>query len=564
MLFVIIGMILLFIAAVIYGAWRRKKTYSEIDRIEAWRVELTNRPIAKEMAKIKELKMVGETEKKFDKWRNDWDSILTGVLPSVEETLFTAEELTDKYQFRKAEQLIKSLNIRMEKTEDRINRMLNDLNAVVDSASKNREDVTPIKESYHQIKKNMITKRSQFRKALPLLEQQVKDIDRQFKKYDTETETGKYIEARETLLQVKKAIESVGQQIERVPGLYQDIQRTIPDQLRELREGHQEMSEQGYSLEYLQVDAQVDEMEKHLHVLLEAVAKLELDDTEESLKEMHEQLDFLYAQMEKEVLSRQQLHEIIPVVEDKLDKVGDMVRALDDETETVRESYHIDVDDLKAQREIDKAYQKLEKSFFEADEILKKHSEAFSSILEKLESMKNDIIAVEAAADEFSDKIKALRKDEMAAKETIQKLKRSLFETKRMIQKSNIPGVPAEFADALVQAGDGLKAVNEKLDEKPLDMSSVQELLTHAGTFIKDVHSRAETMVETAEMAEEMIRYGNRYRSEYPDIDQELKKAEISFRNYDYHEALETAVKAIEKKEPKILKKVDLYQGRRA
>ncbi|WP_100488873.1 septation ring formation regulator EzrA [Sporolactobacillus pectinivorans] len=560
MLYLVIGLILLIVLIIAYGTWMRKKTYGEIDRAETRRTELGNRPFVKEMAKVKQLKMAGETEKKFEKWRADWDSIVTGDLPSVEEGLFEAEELTDKYRFKKAEHLVKDLNGKMDKIELKINEILAELNTVVDSESKNREDITSIKESYHQVKKLMITRRSQFREALPLLEGYVKDIDEHYKKYGDETENGNYIEARDALLHVKTAIGSVQDEIDRIPDLYEDIRQTIPDQLRELRQGKIEMEEQGYALQHLQIDEQLEETEKQLHVLGEAVGRLELDQASEGLKGIHDQLDWLYGQLEKEVLSRKKVSEVAPEIESKLENVGERIKAVSEATETVRESYHIDDQDLNAQREISRTYNKLKKGFYEADDLLKKHSEAFSTALEQLNGIRTDIENVESLTTEFDKKIKTLRKDEIEAKEMIRKLRHSLFETGRMIRQSNIPGVPQAFAAALDQAGEHLKFVNDKLDEKPLNMIEVQKALSDAEADTADVRKQGQTLVDTASLAEEMIRYGNRYRSNDPQIDSELKIAENFFRNYDYQASAEAAVKAVERKEPKVMKRIDLYQ----
>ncbi|TGA99238.1 septation ring formation regulator EzrA [Sporolactobacillus shoreae] len=564
MLYLVIGLILLIILIIAYSTWRRRKTYGEIDRTDARRTEMANRPLANELAKVKELKMAGETEKNFEKWRSDWDGIVTADLPSIEESLFEAEELTDKYRFKKAEHLIKDLNEKMDKIDLKINEILKELNTVIESESKNREDITPIKESYHRIKKLMITRRSQFREALPLLEEKVKQIDGQYQKYSDETDSGNYIEARDVLLRVKTAIDTVDKEIERVPDLYEDIRQTIPDQLRELRQGKAEMEEQGYSLEHLQIDTQLEETDKQLQVLEEAVGRLELDQTGEGLKGIHDQLDWLYGQLEKEVSSRKQVIELAPEVEAKLGSVGEQLQEVSTATESFRESYHINEEDLNAQREIGRTYQKLKKGYYEADDLLKKHTEAFSEALEQLKAIRTDIENVESLTAEFDEKIKTLRKDETAARETIRKLRHSLFETGRMIRQSNIPGVPQSFAAAMDQAGEHLKFVDEKLDEKPLNMANVQEALNDAAKDTEDVRDQAQTLVDTASLAEEMIRYGNRYRSTDPQIDSQLKEAEKLFRNYDYRASAETAVKAVERKEPKIMKRFDLYQEHQA
>ncbi|SIB88910.1 Septation ring formation regulator EzrA [Mycobacteroides abscessus subsp. abscessus] len=64
-------------------------------------------------------------------------------------------------------------------------------------------------------------------------------------------------------------------------------------------------------------------------------------------------------------------------------------------------------------------------------------------------------------------------------------------------------------------------------------------------------------MIETVQLAEKVIQYGNRYRSKYPSIAKALREAEDSFRNYNYKEALEQAASSIEEIEPGALKRIE-------
>ncbi|MCO7175919.1 septation ring formation regulator EzrA [Sporolactobacillus kofuensis] len=562
MLFILVGLILLIIFIVAYGAWMRKRTFAGIDRSETRREELLNLPIAKELSKVKNLNMAGDTESKFDLWHKDWDTIVTQSLPEIEETLFKAEEFTEKYRFHKADLLIKEAENKMTTIDSRIKEILSELNTVLESETKNREEVTPIKEIFHQIKKELITKRSQFHRTLPSLEKSVQEIENQLKSYETETENGNYLEARKVLLDVKQAAEKVQNQIKAVPGLYQDLHKAIPDQIKELRQGQQEMIEQEYNLDHLQIDTQLEEIEKHCTLMETAVNELSLEEAKDGLSGIHDQMDWLYAQLEKEVISRKKLQDLTPKFEENLVRVEGKIKELNNETEIIRDSYHIGEEDLKMQHDLGKSFQKLERVF--SDTQSEEQQEAFSSIYERIDSLQTDLAEMETVANEFSAKIKTLRKDEMNAREQIQKLKKQLFETKRIIQKSNLPGVPGSFSAAVRKAGEQLESVYLKLDEKPLNMVNVQSLLTQASEDIENVFHQAEKLVDTANFAEEMIRYGNRYRTDYQDIDQELKAAERYFRTYDYQAAVETAVRAIEKKEPKILKRAELYEGHEA
>lgn len=562
LLYVLVGLILVIVFLVGYGTWMRKRLFGEIDRVEERRVEIMNRPVAAELSKIKQLNMAGDTEEKFDQWRKDWDNIVSQSLPNLEEMLFNAEELTDKYRFHKAEQQVKETDKKIVAIQKSIDEMIKDLNLIVESEEKNRTDITPIKETFHQIKKNMITKRSRFDKTLPALEQSMKAVETQLMNYAAETENGNYLNAREILVHVREAADVLSDQINRIPDLYKDLRKTIPDQMKELRQGKQEMIDDGYYLDQLQIDEQLEEMEKHRLLLETAVNKLALDEAEDGLKGIHDQLDWLYAQLEKEAVSRQRLQELAPAIETNVTRIGTKIKNLSEETAVVQDSYHISDEDLKMHHDLSRSFQKIESVY--VDTQTDQQQEAFSAIYEKLEAIKSDLSEMETVADEFNQKIKALRKDEMKARGQVQSLKHQLYEARQILLKSNLPGVPGSFASALQKAGEQLNAVNAKLDEKPLNMVMVQKLLEQAGQDADDVFQQTEKLVDTAKFAEEMIQYGNRYRSDDAEIDQALKKAEQHFRNYDYQSAVETAVHAVEKREPKILKRTELYEDQEA
>jgi Negative regulator of septation ring formation len=95
-------------------------------------------------------------------------------------------------------------------------------------------------------------------------------------------------------------------------------------------------------------------------------------------------------------------------------------------------------------------------------------------------------------------------------------------------------------------------------------MDEVREALKDAKKDVEEVARQAQTLVDTAAYAEFMIRYGNRYRSSDPQIDSDLNRAESQFRAYDYQSAVKIAVEAVERKEPKILKRTDLYPEHQA
>ncbi|WP_196220199.1 septation ring formation regulator EzrA [Terrilactibacillus tamarindi] len=557
--YVVLSFIIVVVFVVIFSTCMRKKTYNKIDRYEAWKMDIMNRPVTEEISKVKELKMIGEAEKNFEKWRADWDEIVTTELPLIEESLFDAEGYVDHYRFKKAEKTLDSLEHHLNKIENRIRDMLSDLNKVVESEHANRKDILIVKDMFLKGKKELITKRSQYRGAVNLLEEKLKAVDKELQGYEAETDNGNYIKARDILLSAKASMEKLNEQFEKIPFLYNEIHHTIPDLMQDLRMGFEEMTSQGYVLSHLQLNVQLEEIKHQLNILDQAVDKMELKPVEESINIMHEQLEHLFDQMETEVMSRKKLLEVAPTIERDLTIVGENVKSLAEETETIQTNYHIDEEDLRMKHEIDDIFNKLDMEYQEVNKDLQEQKEAFSILLEKLESMRSDIEVVQGSAKEFKDKIKTLRKDELIAKETMQKLKRTIFDCRRMVQKSNLPGVPEYYVTLLEDSEEHLADVNHELDQSPLNMVAVQRSLDDAVEKVNEFYKKTQEMIDNAALSEELIQYGNRYRSDSHEINEELKHAEDLFRSYNYQEAVEVAAKAIEKKEPKILKRMELY-----
>lgn len=101
----VIGTIVIVLSILLLGYFTRKKYYKEIDRLESWKIDILNRPVLEEMSKVKQLNMTGQTEELFDQWRKEWDEIVGGQLPNIEDFLFDSEEYIDKLRFNKAKEV---------------------------------------------------------------------------------------------------------------------------------------------------------------------------------------------------------------------------------------------------------------------------------------------------------------------------------------------------------------------------------------------------------------------------------------------------------------------------
>jgi len=555
MIYIIIALIVIVMAIVIIGAIMRKKIYKQIDYYDAWKIDVLNRPVKDEIAKVKELKMVGETEKKFEEWRASWDEIVSESLPQVEESLFDAEEMADKFRFSKAQAILSDLQQTMDVIETRLKEMLTELNVVVESDELNRKESVEIKELFHELKKKLIIDGPHFKKAMAYIENTLNTVDEQLSQFEGETEEGNVIKAREILSEAKASLEAIAKDMETIPTYYDQILLRIPTQLNELESGVQEMVEQEYMLNHLQIEKQVADVRKHLSAYEEALGMLKLDEVATGIDSTLDQLDVIYSNVEKEVQSRQKIAEEVEILKNDLRIVGNKIKEINEETAVVQQSYRIDQGDIQEQGDVDAAFAKLDKEFKEVEAILQEKKEAYSILLEKVSAMREELDHLHDDVDSFKERLTALRKDEMVAKDTLGQLKRQLVGIRRKVQKSNLPGIPTEFMTILEDGEEILLEISGKLDERPLEMHAIKLLMQEADDKMYVVLEKTDEMVESAILTEQLIQYGNRYRSQYPVINEELQRAEEAFRVYNYSEAIEIAASAIGRVDKSIIKK---------
>ncbi|MBT2638460.1 MULTISPECIES: septation ring formation regulator EzrA [unclassified Bacillus (in: firmicutes)] len=553
----IIGGIALLIILFLSGYFMKRKYYSEVDRYESWKIDIMNRPVLDEMSKVKQLNMTGQTEELFERWRQEWDELVTSKLPGIEDYLFDAEEYIDKYRFKKAKESLAVIERRLTETEDKIKKILGELNELVGSEEKNREEIDGLKEQYRDNKKNLLSHRHSFGSAEASLEAMLENIQVKFVEFDEKTENGNYLEAREIVLSIQAMLEQVSSKMESIPVLLHDCQSVIPSQVSELKDGVREMTVQGYVLDHLNADKEVEEISKELTEYIAYLEKGDVEAAEQGIQGLKERVENLFDILEEEVMAKQYITKTEHEAKEILVKAITESKTLKEETKHIQESYHLNDKELSAQTNVEQQLKGLLKRFELIDHRITENDTAQSLIKQELEEAKEQLDKLVEEQKVLMEKLSALRKDEMAAREKVRDLSKKISELIRTVSKSNMPGLSQEYKYLLEDANESIKQVNEKLEQKPLDIPVVQQYLEISVLTVEKLEASTEEIVETVMLAERVIQYGNRYRSRYPSVDRGLREAEEHFRNYDYREALEQAATSIEEVDPGALNRIE-------
>jgi septation ring formation regulator len=554
---IIIGSIILLLAVIVTGYFIKKKYYKEMDRLEAWKIDLTDRPVLDEMSKVKQLNMTGQTEKLFEDWRNQWDDLVTVDLPDLEELLFDAEEYIDHYRFNKAKEVQRLIVQKLNEAEDQISTILDELNELVGSEEKNRVEIEHLKELYRESKKNLLAHRHQYGEAENQLAKILDEVTNRIQEFDEKTENGNYLEARETVLMIKNQLEQTKSDMEKIPQLLIECQSILPSKLDNVREGFREMEQQGYYLEHVQIDDEINTLEQKLKGLLNLIRQTETNKVEEEIGEIKASVEILLDLLEQEVHAKHFILQNEKSTGILLETVQGENEQLNNEVNQVMGSYHLTENDFETQSKLEKELILVYKRYYFLLEKLQENKTAQTENEKELIEIKEQIDAIRDKQQQFLEKLQALRKDEFNARQKIKDLTKKVSETIRSVSKSNIPGLPDHYQVLFEDAKESIENVKRQLEGKPLDISAVNQYLEIAVLTVEKLINSTTDILESAMLAEKVIQYGNRYRSRYPIISKALLEAENAFRQYDYQNALEQAATSIEEIDPSAIKKIE-------
>ncbi|MED1122474.1 septation ring formation regulator EzrA [Bacillus atrophaeus] len=558
----VIGLLIILLVLFAAGYFFRKKIYTEIDRLESWKIEILNRSIVEEMSKIKHLKMTGQTEEFFEKWREEWDEIVTAHMPKVEELLYDAEELADKYRFKRANQVLVHIDDLLTAAESNIEAILREISDLVTSEEKSRQEIEEVRERYSKSRKNLLAYSHLYGELYDSLEQDLDEIWSGIKQFEEETEGGNYIAARKVLLEQDRSLDQLQSYIDDVPKLLADCKQTIPNQITKLRDGYHEMAEKGYKLEHIQIEKELENLSNQLKRAESSLLKeLDIDDASAVLQLIDDAIQSLYEQLEGEVEAGQSVLSKMPelvIAYDKLEEEKERTKA---ETELVKESYRLTAGEIGKQQAFEKRIEDIGKLLDQVKDKLDGEQVAYSLLIEEVAHIEKQIDEVKKEHDEYREKLQALRKEELQARETLDGLKKTISETSRLLKTSNIPGIPEHIKEMLEKAHHHIQETGNQLNEIPLNMEEASRHLKQAEEIVSQVSLESEGLVEQVNLIEKIIQFGNRFRSQNHILSEQLKEAERRFYAYDYKEAYEIAAAAVEKTVPGAVKKIESEQS---
>lgn len=565
--FLIIGsavVIALIIVIVILHLVRKaelKYYRNKVKNLEIERNMIASTPVLLELSKVEPIIKNDKMEEKYNKWQEKFEDIKTRRLTVIDDMLIDLDIYVDKRDYKNCGYRIASTEIEIYKVREAAEHLLEEIKDITLSEEKYRNIVTKLKAKYRTLTKEYQDHKELYDFMQEAIELQLENIEKRFLDFEKVMEENEYSEVVNICKALDTMIEHMDIIISEMPDILLMSQKIIPNRMNEVANTHKEMVNDGYVLDYLNIDYNIEESKKNIEKIMDKVKVLNLEGAMFDLKTMLEYYDSLFVDFEKERLSRKVYEENVSSFYTKLDKTNHLVQDVYNQLDDIKNMYDLSDEDVSIIDEVNKTLVVINDDYRKMIAQDDSKSSPYSVLNEEVDDLTNRLTIME---DDFDKALKSLGNmydDELRAREQLEEIEDFLKTCKNEIRSYKLPVITDNYYVQLREANDAIIEVIKELEKKPIVIKVLNTRVDTARDLVLKLYNTTMNMVKTAKMAEMVIVYGNRYRNSIDEVDKELSDAEKMFYKGNYKEALDISIKATSKVDENIYRKlVSVYE----
>ena len=558
-------LIIVVVGAIGYGVahYLSQKQSKIIEELGVKKQKLMTVPIADILFTLKNLNLTGQTKRTYETWQATWQTITRFRFPEIEAALVSAEQYTQRLNFVKGSQISNQASQLIEETKAEVDKIYTALQKLLDSEKKNREELEVLQERYASMRKDLLAHSFSFGEALESLEKRLSYLELDFTKFNTLTNEGDHLEAKEVLGRIETEMQDFEQIVEEVPKYLKEIEEEYEDQVADLKEGYQKMVEEHYQFAKISIPAEIQKIEEIIAVAREHIKATELEEARQQLDKVAREIDQLYAVMENEIEAKAFVKRNRAQVERKLNQVLQSNRYVNIEVDRISQNFVLANNEFNRVQDFAKQLEKEQEAVAYYSKALQNQQVPYSIVKEHYEIVLNTLKEIDENQLALVNTLNDLSQQEKSIRDGLDVFELDLRNMKRTIEKYHLPGLPKEYLELFFATSSRIEQLSQLMNRVKLDMTEITGLNQTIEDDVEKLDIMTEEIVDHAQLTEYMIQHANRYRLDHPEIDTAIQQALEQFNHfYRYEESLAIIEKALNQVDPSSAQRVrDNYQA---
>lgn len=557
---VVIALVIVIVILHFIRQFEMKYYRDKIKELEKQRNIVASTPVLLELSKVEPIIKNDKMEEKYNKWQDEFVFIKENRLTLIDDMLIDLDIYIDKRDYKSCGYSMAKIEMEIYKVREAADHLLEEIKDITLSEEKYRAIVTKLKTKYRELNKDFQDHKNLYEQMQEPISLQLENIERRFLDFEKVMDDNDYAEVVHIVKALDTMIEHIEIIVKEVPDVLLMANQIIPKRVKEVKENYDEMIELGFPLDYLNIDYNLDEINKNVEGILDKVNVLNLEGCMFDLKTMLEYLDSLFIDFEKERLARKVYEEVENDFAKKIEKTNKLVCDVYEQLDDIKKLYDLNDEDVEIIHNVNKSLVVINDDYKKMLSKVAAKSSPYTMLNKEIEDLTIRLSNMEEELDSSLKSLGNMYEDEVRAREQLKEIQEFLKQCKNKMRTYKLPVITDNYFVQLSEANEAIEEVKKELDKKPIVINILNTRVDTARDLVLKLYNTTNEMVRMAQCAEIAIVYGNRYR-DYDEVDAGLDDARVKFFAGNYKKALDLAIRTISLVDEDITKKLFNNEG---
>ena len=558
MIVFLIAFICIIILLIIIRSKRKQKFKQTIEELDYEKNKLIGVPILSELSKVKELVKTDDLKQKLNEWDETFKVIKEEKIDTLTDLITEADFMIDRKDYPGAVRKIADIEILLKSLQAKTANLLEEVRVITNSEERNRSIITKLKAIYRECESKYERTKKDYGPLGQSIESFLSTIDNGFKKFESYMDKNDYVSVEKLVIVLEKDINTLKDFLEKAPDLVLIATLMIPNKIEETKTLYYRMQRDGFPLDYLNIEYNIKEIDTKVSAIIEQMKSFDLTNADIELKTMLEYFNTIFNSFDKERESKDIFRENIKKLKKKLEGVNKVIYDIYLQMDDIKSTYDLSDAEISKFNAISKSLEKINEDYKILFEHGKGKTFAYSKLVEELDGLGNRLTRLQDDLDYRLKSITSMKDDESRAKEQLNMIQNLLIQSKNKLKEYKIPVIPNSYYIELEEAGEAIREIIKELAKKPIVIKILNIRVDTARDLVFKIYNKTNDIVKSVIACENLIVYGNRYRTTYKEIDEALNEAEDLFRKGKYKQSMDTSIKAISAVDDTVISRFEL------
>ena len=411
-----------------------------------------------------------------------------------------------------------------------------------------RVEIIRVKGKYREVGNEYEKIRVKVEEFVPHALEMFKELDDDFVKLETLMNNQMFADAKNFTEEIENRIDSLQENLKDLPSYVYVVSDLLPSKIDKVDELITSLEGDEYALEEMNIAARRQEVDEQMEESIAHVKNVDIKGAAEVLEPLTGLIEELVIDLGKELDSYKRFKE-------KWRESYNELQRLTDVYQNTMKEYHRLITEFVIDEEvvISKKYEEFKQIQKYANDLIEQMESghfAYANMLEHVENLYDRMMQHDTYLEEFEKQKEDIDTKNQKTEELLENINIVLLEIKSEIKNEHLPLVNDSYRDYIADSYNKVEEIKHFKAHKPVVLNELCAKVEGARDVIYKLYDNVHNMIVTAGMVEDAIVYANRYRSMFLEVNTELTKAEVLFRNGEYRNALQVAVDILERLEP--------------